>query len=178
MAKVSSFSFGISPSNEYLGLISFRIDWFDLLAVQGTLKSLVQHHSLKAPKLAKNGFSLRSLTESLLRLFLFFAGEELTSETPDDGLVRCSLMSQAKLLGLLKYDLIPPDLSRPISRPITVQGHSFRQPTWYHRFLLPGINCPWTHTTSFAKWNPTQPSTLRLDTTSFFVFNVPWFNVF
>ena len=136
MAKVSSFSFGISPSNEYLGLISFRIDWFDLLAVQGTLKSLVQHHSLKAPKLAKNGFSLRSLTESLLRLFLFFAGEELTSETPDDGLVRCSLMSQAKLLGLLKYDLIPPDLSRPISRPITVQGHSFRQPTWYHRFLL------------------------------------------
>ena len=43
-----SISFSISPSNEYSGLISFRIDWFDLLAVQGTLKSLVQHHSLKA----------------------------------------------------------------------------------------------------------------------------------
>ena len=43
-----SFSFSISPSNEYLGLISFRIDWFDLLAVQGTLKSLLQHHSSKA----------------------------------------------------------------------------------------------------------------------------------
>ena len=42
------WSFSISPSNEYSGLISFRIDWFDLLAVQGTLKSLVQHHSLKA----------------------------------------------------------------------------------------------------------------------------------
>ena len=41
-------SFSISPSKEYLGLISFRIDWFDLLAVQGTLKSLLQHHSLKA----------------------------------------------------------------------------------------------------------------------------------
>ena len=43
-----SFSFSISPSNEYLGLISFRTDWLDLLAIQGTLKSLLQHHSLKA----------------------------------------------------------------------------------------------------------------------------------
>ena len=42
------WSFGFSPSNEYSGLISFRIDWFDLLAVQGTLKSLLQHHSSKA----------------------------------------------------------------------------------------------------------------------------------
>ena len=42
------WSFSISPSNEFSGLISFRIDWFDLLAVQGTLKSLLQHHSLKA----------------------------------------------------------------------------------------------------------------------------------
>ena len=42
------WSFSISPSNEYSGLISFRIDWFDLLAVQGTLKNLLQHHSLKA----------------------------------------------------------------------------------------------------------------------------------
>ena len=42
-----SFSFSISPSSEYAGLISFRIDWFDLLAVQGTLKSLLQHHSSK-----------------------------------------------------------------------------------------------------------------------------------
>ena len=46
--KYWSFSFSISPSNEYLGLISFRMDWLDLLAVQGTLKSLIQHHSLKA----------------------------------------------------------------------------------------------------------------------------------
>ena len=43
-----TFSFSISPSNEYSGLISFRIDWFDLLAAQGTLKSLLQHHSSKA----------------------------------------------------------------------------------------------------------------------------------
>ena len=47
-SKYWSFNFSISPSNEYSGLISFRIDWFDLLAVQGTLKSLLQHHSLKA----------------------------------------------------------------------------------------------------------------------------------
>ena len=45
--KYWSFSFNISPSNEYSGLISFRIDWFDLLEVQGTLKSLLQHHSSK-----------------------------------------------------------------------------------------------------------------------------------
>ena len=46
--KYWSFSFSISPSNEYSGLISFRMDWLDLLAVQGTLKSLFQHHSSKA----------------------------------------------------------------------------------------------------------------------------------
>ena len=46
--KYWSFSFSITPSSEYSWLISFRIDWFDLLAVQGTLKSLLQHHSLKA----------------------------------------------------------------------------------------------------------------------------------
>ena len=46
--KYWNFSFSISPSNEYSGLISFRIDWFDLLAVQKTLKSLIQHHNLKA----------------------------------------------------------------------------------------------------------------------------------
>ena len=43
-----TFTFSISPSNDYSGLLSFRIDWFDLLAVQGTLKSFLQHHSLKA----------------------------------------------------------------------------------------------------------------------------------
>ena len=48
-SKYWSFSFNVSPSNEYSGLISFRIDWVDLLAVQGTLKSLLQHHSSKTP---------------------------------------------------------------------------------------------------------------------------------
>ena len=50
------WSFSISPSNEYSGLISFRIDWFDLLAVQGTLKSHLQHHSSKASILRRSAF--------------------------------------------------------------------------------------------------------------------------
>ena len=54
--KYWSFSFSISPSNEYSGLISFRIDWFDLLTVQGTLKSLLQHHSSKASILRHSAF--------------------------------------------------------------------------------------------------------------------------
>ena len=51
----------ISPSNEYSGLISFRIDWFDLLAVQGTLNSLLQHHSLKASILQRSSFFMVQL---------------------------------------------------------------------------------------------------------------------
>ena len=54
--KYWSFSFNISPSNDYSGLISFRIDWLDLLAVQGTLKSLLQHHSSKASILQHSAF--------------------------------------------------------------------------------------------------------------------------
>ena len=57
-----SFSFNISPSNEYSGLISFRIDWFDLLAVQGTLKSLLQHHSSKASILRCSAFFMVQLS--------------------------------------------------------------------------------------------------------------------
>ena len=59
--KYWSFSFSISPSNEYSWLISFRIDWLDLLAVQGTLKSLLQHHSSKA---------------SILRCSVFFIAQD------------------------------------------------------------------------------------------------------
>ena len=60
--KYWSFIFSISPSNEYLGLISFRIDWFDLLAVQGTLKSLLQHHSSKASILRCSAFFMVQLS--------------------------------------------------------------------------------------------------------------------
>ena len=59
--KYWTFSFSISPSNEYLGLISFKIDWFDLLAIQGTLKSLLQHHSLKVSILWFSAFFMVQL---------------------------------------------------------------------------------------------------------------------
>ena len=60
--KYWSFSFSISPSNEYSGVISFRIDWLDLLAVQGTLKSLLQHHSSKASILWCSAFFMVQLS--------------------------------------------------------------------------------------------------------------------
>ena len=62
--KYGNFIFSISPSNEYSGLISFKTDWFDLLSVQGILKSLLQHHSSKA---------------SILQCSAFFSGPTLTS---------------------------------------------------------------------------------------------------
>ena len=57
-----SFSFSISPSNDYSGLIPFRIDWLDLLAIQGTLKSLLQHHSSKASILLHSAFFIVQLS--------------------------------------------------------------------------------------------------------------------
>ena len=60
--KYWSFNFSISPSNEYSGLISFRIDWFDNLAIQGTLKSLLQHHSSKASILWPSAFFMVQLS--------------------------------------------------------------------------------------------------------------------
>ena len=60
--KYWSFSFNISPSNEYSGLISFRMDWLELLAVHGTLKSLLQHHSSKASILQRSAFFIIQLS--------------------------------------------------------------------------------------------------------------------
>ena len=60
--KYWSFSFSISPSNEYSGLISFRMNWLDLFAVQGTLKSLLQHHSAKASILQCSAFFIVQLS--------------------------------------------------------------------------------------------------------------------
>ena len=66
-----SFNFRISPSNEYSGVISFRMDWLDLLAVQGTLKSLLQHHSSKAPILQHYKFQFFCMN------FIFFIYKNL-----------------------------------------------------------------------------------------------------
>ena len=64
--KYWSFSFNISPSNEYSGLISFRMDWFDLLAIQGTLKNLLQHQSSKASILWHSAFFIVQLSHPYL----------------------------------------------------------------------------------------------------------------
>ena len=65
--KYWSFSFRFRPFSEYSGLFSFRIDWFDLLAVQGTLKSFLQHHSLKASILQQSAFFMVQLSHLLIQ---------------------------------------------------------------------------------------------------------------
>ena len=82
--KYWSFSFSISPSNEYSGLISFRIDWLDLLAVQGTLKSLLQHHSSKAsifhaqPSLWSNYHIIHDAGQTIALTRRTFAGKVMS----------------------------------------------------------------------------------------------------
>ena len=71
--KYWSFSFNISPSTEYSGLISFRSDWLDLFAVQGTLKSLSQHHSSKAPSLWCSAFFIVQLSHPYMLLLLLLS---------------------------------------------------------------------------------------------------------
>ena len=66
MAKYYSSSFNIRPSNEYSGLISFRIDWFDLLAVQGTLKSLLQYHNSNASTFQHSAFFMVQLSHQFM----------------------------------------------------------------------------------------------------------------
>ena len=66
--KYWSFSFSISPSSEYSGLISFSMDWVDLLAVQGVLKNLLQHHSSKAPVLLHSGFFIVQLSHPYMTI--------------------------------------------------------------------------------------------------------------
>ena len=76
--KYWSFSFSISPSNDYSGLISFRIDWLDLLAVQGTLKSLLQHHSSKASILRYSAFFIVQLSHPYMTI-----GKAIALTRPD-----------------------------------------------------------------------------------------------
>ena len=83
-SKYWSFSFMISPSNEYSGLISIRMDWLDLLAVQGTLKSFLQHHSSKASILQCSAFLITSWktdeeTMATVRDFISF-GSKITAD--------------------------------------------------------------------------------------------------
>ena len=76
--KYWSLSFSISPSNEYSGLISFKIDWFDLLAVQGTLKSLLQHHSSKASILQHSTFVMIQLSYPYMTTVMSLCSSRIT----------------------------------------------------------------------------------------------------
>ena len=89
--KYWSFSFSISPSNEYSGLIAFRIDWLDLFAVQGNLKSLLQHHSSKASILWHSAFLIVQLSHPYVT----------TGETI--ALTRCNFVDKVMSLFLICY---------------------------------------------------------------------------
>ena len=77
--KYWSFSFNISPSNEHSGLISFRMDWLNLLAVQGTLKSLLQHHSSKASILWHSAFFIVQLSHPYMTTGIKIAGRNINN---------------------------------------------------------------------------------------------------
>ena len=93
--KYWSFSFSISPSNEHPGLISFRIDWLDVLAVQGTLKSLLQHHSSKASILWHSAFITVQLSHPYMT-----AGKTI-------ALTRWTFVGKVMLLNMLSRLVIP-----------------------------------------------------------------------
>ena len=93
-----SFSLSISPTNEYSGLISFRIDWFDLLAVQGTLKSLLQHHSSKASVLQPSAFVMVQLSHPYMTTGKTIA---LTIQTFFNNVMSPLHYPQPKLLRLV-----------------------------------------------------------------------------
>ena len=95
-----SFSFSTSPSNEYSGLISFRIDCFDLLAVQGTLKSLLQHHSSKASILCCSAFFIVQLSHP------YMTTVALTRQTFVGKIISLLLNTLSRLVITLKLLLI------------------------------------------------------------------------
>ena len=98
--KYWSFSFSISPANEYLGLISFRIDWFDLLVVQGTLGSLLQHHSLKALILWHSAFFMIQLSHLYMT-----TGKNIASWGPQEATQIVKSLSFLLLSPLTKFCL-------------------------------------------------------------------------
>ena len=79
-----SLSFSISPSNEYSGLISFRIDWFDLLTVEGTVKSLLQHHSSKASIVQCSAFFMVQLSHPYMTTAKIIALKYMDFGQPSD----------------------------------------------------------------------------------------------
>ena len=95
-----SFSFSISPSNEYSGLISFRMDWLDLLAVQQTLKSLLQHHSSKASFLQRSAFFIVQLSHPYMTIHDHWKNHNLTRWTFVDKVMSLLFNMLSRLVKL------------------------------------------------------------------------------
>ena len=128
--KYWSFSFSISSSNEHPGLISFRINWLDLLAVQGTLKSLLQHHSSKAPILWCSAFFMVQLSHSYMT----------TGKTI--ALTRWSFVS--KVMSLL-FNMLSRFVSHEIKNRFAPWKKSYNKPRqhikkWRHYFTNKGLS--------------------------------------
>ena len=136
--KYWSFSFNISPSNEHPGLISFRMDWLDLLAVQGTLKSLLQHHSSKASIIWRSAFFTVQLSHPYMttgktghsRGALLMCDDHLDlpgpggGHSPDtEGAIPCPFSPLPRNLHPLSLPCMTTSLPRPSARPTsTVAG--------------------------------------------------------
>ena len=123
-----SFSFNISPSNEYSGVISFRIDWFDLLAVQGSLKGLLQHHSLKASILWRSAFFMVQLSHPY-KVKMKIIQLRLTVCNCIDYTVHGIL--QARILGWVAFPS-PGDLPNPGIKPRSPALQAYSWPAEPH----------------------------------------------
>ena len=132
--KYWSFIFSISPSNDYSGLISFRIDWLDLLAVQGTLKSLLQHHSSKASILWRSAFFMVWLSNSYVTTGKTIA---LTIET-FVGKVMSLIFNMLSSATFDHYGIPPPHIRRRQWHPTPV--------------LLPGKSHGWRSLVGCSPW--------------------------
>ena len=133
--KYWSFSFSISLFNEYSGLISFRIDWFDLLAVQGTLKSLFQHHHLKTSVLQLSAFFLVQLSH------LYMTSGETTALTVWT-LVSKMMTLLFNMLSRFVMAFLPRSLlhTKFLSQDLVLGEFKLRQPfiltEWAHMYFL------------------------------------------
>ena len=130
--KYWSFSFSISPSNEHRGLISFRMDWLDLLAVQGTLKSLLQHHNSKASILRRSAFFIVQLSHPSMTTGKIIA---LTRRTFVDKVISllfiCCLRSDQISCSVMSNSLRPHESqhARPPCPSPTTGVHSDSRPS-------------------------------------------------
>ena len=128
-AKNWSFSFSISPSNEYSGLISFRMDWLDLLAVQGTLKSLLQHHSSKASILLCSAFFIVQLSHLYMLLLLshFSCVQLFATPWTAPRQASLSITNSQSLLKLMSIESVMPSNHLILCRPLFLPHFNLSQ---------------------------------------------------